>query len=116
MIVLEDHVRSIVDAGDEDRVILLGDFNEILSNQTGRDVFAPFLDAPADYDVATDELGTNGGYTYIPSKRMLDHMLTTQALGGDVSGGPFVRPLEAEVSVYLDMISDHRPVALSFLP
>ncbi|HLU66455.1 MAG TPA: hypothetical protein VKZ63_09285, partial [Kofleriaceae bacterium] len=75
-----------------------------------REVFAPFLDAPADYQVRTDAL-PESARTFIPSGRVVDHVITTAALGDDMSGAaPVIPPLDSQLGGYVDTVSDHLPV------
>jgi endonuclease/exonuclease/phosphatase family metal-dependent hydrolase len=113
MITLERHVRELVDGG-ADKVVVLGDYNEILTSQAGRDVFAPFLAAPDRYAVQTDDLAQGGAFTFVPTGRMLDHIVTTSGFAADVGDSePVIPRLDLEVSDYVDRVSDHLPVALS---
>jgi hypothetical protein len=113
MVTLDQHVRGLVDAGDEN-VILLGDYNEILTSEAGRDVFAPFLDATDLYAVQTDELAQAGAVTFVPTGRMLDHIVTTTGFAESLSAGEAViPPLDVEVPDYVDRVSDHLPVAIA---
>jgi len=113
MITLEQHVRGLVDGGDPN-VILLGDYNEILTSDAGRDVFGPFLDATDRYVVETDELAQAGAFTFVPTGRMLDHIVTTTGFAGSLGAGDAViPPLDVEVPDYVDRVSDHLPVAIA---
>ncbi len=113
MITLEQHVRGLVDGGDEN-VIVLGDYNEILTSDAGRDVFAPFLDATDRYVVETDELAQAGAFTFVPTERMLDHIVTTTGFADSLGAGEAViPPLDVEVPDYVDRVSDHLPVAIA---
>lgn len=112
MITLEQHLRGLVDGGEQ--VIMLGDYNEILTSDVGRDVFGPFLDNPDLYRVRTDALAQDGGVSFVPSGRMLDHIITTAGLDDEIGGSEAViPPLNVEVNDYVDRVSDHLPVALA---
>jgi endonuclease/exonuclease/phosphatase family metal-dependent hydrolase len=114
MITLEGHLREVVDAGDEDELIVMGDFNEELETDTNRAVWAPFLDAPADYTVRTDAISDGSTYTYVPTQRFYDHFITTAGLADEMSpANPVVIHLDQQLSSYLDGVSDHVPVAVS---
>lgn len=113
MITLEAHVRGLVDGG-ADEVIVLGDYNEVLTSAIGRDVFGPFLDAPGLYRVQTDALAQSGAFSFVPSGAMLDHIITTTGLDDEVGGSRAVIPrLDLEVQGYVDRVSDHLPVAIA---
>jgi endonuclease/exonuclease/phosphatase family metal-dependent hydrolase len=108
---LEEHVRDLVAAGD-DRVIVLGDFNERVDTDEGRAVFAPFLDAAADYSVRTLGPAEDGLVTYLPfGGRFIDHVVTTTAMAAALSpADPVVPRLDEQLPGY-DQVSDHLPVA-----
>jgi len=108
---LEAHVRDQVDAG-QSQVIVMGDFNERLDIDEGRAVFAPFLDAPADYTIRTLGPAEDGEVTYLPfGGRFIDHIITTAGLADEMTASdPVVPPLDEELATY-DDVSDHLPVA-----
>jgi endonuclease/exonuclease/phosphatase family metal-dependent hydrolase len=112
MITLEAHIRGLVDGG-ADEVIVLGDYNEVLTSSVGREVFAPFLEAPDRYRVQTDALAQSGAFSFVPSGAMLDHIITTTGLDDEVGGSRAVIPrLDLEIAGYVDRVSDHLPVAI----
>lgn len=112
MITLEQHLRALGDGGDQ--VIMLGDYNEVLTSDTGREVFGPFLDNPDLYRVRTDALAQAGGVSFVPSGRMLDHIITTAGLDDEIGDSEAViPPLHVEVNDYVDRVSDHLPVAIA---
>jgi endonuclease/exonuclease/phosphatase family metal-dependent hydrolase len=115
LITLEEHLREVVDAGDEDEIIVMGDFNEELESADNQDVWAPFLDAPDDYAVRTEALsGGAGAFTYVPTERLYDHFITTAGLEAEMSPSPpIIMHLEQQLSTYLSSISDHVPVTVS---
>jgi endonuclease/exonuclease/phosphatase family metal-dependent hydrolase len=113
MLTLEAHIRGLVDAG-SDQVIMLGDYNEVLTSEVGRAVFAPFLDAPERYRVQTDALARSGAFSFVPTGAMLDHIITTVGLDEEVGASEAVIPrLDLEVNGYVDRVSDHLPVAIA---
>ena len=112
MITLEQHLRGLIDGGEQ--VIMLGDYNEILTSDVGRAVFGPFLDNPDLYRVRTDALALGGGVSFVPSGRMLDHIITTVGLDDEIGESEAViPPLDDEVTGYVDRVSDHLPVAIA---
>lgn len=112
MITLEQHLRALIDAGEQ--VIMLGDYNEILTSDIGREVFGPFLENPDIYRVRTDALALGGGVSFVPSGRMLDHIITTAGLDDEIGGSEAVIPrLDLQVNDYVDRVSDHLPVAIA---
>jgi len=111
VVALEDHLRDLVGAGD-DQVIVLGDFNERVDTDEGRAVFAPFLDNPSDYTIRTLGPAEDGEVTYLPfGGRFIDHIVTTAGLAAEMSpSDPVVAPLDQQLPTYGD-VSDHLPVA-----
>lgn len=113
MVTLEQHIRGLVDGG-TDQVILLGDYNEVLTSDAGRAVFAPFLEAPDRYRVQTQALAESGAFSFVPSHVVLDHIVTTVALDDEVGGSDALIPrLDVEVTGYVDRVSDHLPVSIA---
>lgn len=107
---LEAHVAALVAAGD-DRVMVLGDYNEILTSSAGRATMAPWLDAPAAYQVHTDELAQLGGFSFIPFQTVLDHIVTTSGLSDQLAGNSAAIPrLDQQTFNYESAVSDHLPV------
>ena len=115
MATLEQHMRDVVDAGDEDEIIVMGDFNEELEYAENQAVWAPFLDAPADYTVRTEVLSGGGGaFTYVPTERFYDHFITTAGLEDEMAASPpTIIHLEQQLSSYLSSVSDHVPVKVA---
>lgn len=114
MVLLESHVRdTVVDGGLDSDVLVLGDFNEVLTSTEGRAVFDPWLSRPDRYHLHTDELAAAGAYTYVPSSALLDHVISTAALADEIAGGEdVIPPLSDEVSDYLGEVSDHQPMVV----
>lgn len=113
MIALEEHIRNLVDGPADDEVIVLGDFNDVLTNEFGRAVFAPFLQAPSRYRIHTQGLADAGAKSFLPSEVVLDHIITTSALDDEVAGASAViPPLDEEVGGYQSVVSDHLPVVM----
>jgi len=111
---LEAHVRAQVDAGGEDEVIVLGDFNETVDTSWGMEVMAPMLAAPERYRFRSQEAAEAGEASYIPSGRVIDHVVTTAGLADEVGGARAVIPrLDQQMARYEPYVSDHLPVVLS---
>ena len=111
---LEGYVRNQVETGDEDEIIIAGDFNEVLTTSAGQTVMAPWLNAPGSYTVRTSDLASAGEASFIPSQVILDHVITTAALANEIGAGATVIPLiHQEMAGYQVDISDHLPVVLS---
>ena len=110
---LDEHVQARIDSGGEDRVLIVGDYNTVLGDAEGDQVFAPFQD-PARYDVLTAPLAAAGAMTFLPAAVMLDHMTATAAIGDDLVGADVVVPrLDEQYPGYEAGVSDHLPVIVS---
>lgn len=114
MIKIDDMLRAQVDGGGEDEIVLLGDFNEVVSDSVGQEVWSPLLGAPDRYKVQTSAYAQNGGITYLGfGGRDLDHIVTTSGLADELVGGTLVVPrLDMTFSGYQPLLSDHLPVVL----
>jgi len=111
---LDRFLRAQIDGGGEGQVVVLGDFNEVLTDASGRSVLAPLLDAPDRYAVRTAAAAAAGGETFLGSGVMLDHVVTTAGLADEIGGTDArVVELDREMDDYEPDVSDHRPVVLS---
>jgi endonuclease/exonuclease/phosphatase family metal-dependent hydrolase len=107
---LEAYVRQAVDNAGE-QVLMLGDFNEVLTTSAGMSVMAPFLDATSRYKIRTLNLANSGQTSFIPSGAILDHVITTSNLDDEMGTGSTVIPrVDYELTSYESVISDHLPV------
>ncbi len=110
---IKQYVDGLVSGEIESEVLVLGDFNDQLTDPPSNNVFTPFLDEPDHYEFLTEAL-TGGQYSYIPARVLIDHMMITGALFDDFQQAQ-VEPVPMEGLVddfdYLDNVSDHRPVA-----
>lgn len=100
-----------------DRVIVLGDWNDDIDDAPSSNVFMPLLNKPDAYVTPTVEVAKAGGYSYIPFKRLIDHVVLTREAADTLqvaSVGPIA--LEASISDYLHTVSDHRPVRATLIP
>lgn len=109
VVALEQHIADTV-AGVDPEVVVVGDYNEVVTSTGGRAVFDPFLDQPAAYTLATDELATEGRFTFVPSHSMLDHMVRTASVP---EGTVVIPPLDVQLLGYENGVSDHLPVVMS---
>jgi endonuclease/exonuclease/phosphatase family metal-dependent hydrolase len=108
---LDTWLRGISAAGGD--VVVLGDFNEVLTNDPGLAVLTPLLDA-SQYRFRTEALATADAVSFLPTGVMLDHIVTTTTLDDTLSGATTVIPaLDTEVPRYEPDLSDHLPVVLS---
>jgi len=108
--VLDDWVAEQLASGPEPDVVLLGDFNDKLTDPPQWNVFTTFLDQPDQYRFLTQGLADAGQYTYIPFKSMIDHVLVTTDLLDEIGPGTTeVLALEIGDADY-GQLTDHRPV------
>jgi hypothetical protein len=107
---LESYVRGKVDGSGADAVFVLGDFNDTVTDSSGRAVFAPFLDG-ARYVVRTEDDAQDGGESFLFSGAVIDHIVSTIEVEDAFSVvTDAIVPLDAEVDDYEDRVSDHLPV------
>ncbi|NUO48340.1 MAG: hypothetical protein HOV80_05735, partial [Polyangiaceae bacterium] len=92
---------------DED-VVVIGDFNDKLTDPQQWNVFGPLL-APADGGFLTLPLEQAGGFTYIPFDSFIDHVHVRGA-ALHASSSAEVLPAEQMITGYETSVSDHRPV------
>lgn len=110
---LDQHLRASFDDSAEDQVIILGDYNENLAIASGADNLAPIL-APDLYRLRTQAEIDAGGVSFVPSGRIIDHIVTTAGFDAEVGSAAAVIPrLDRAIPRYVDLISDHLPVVLS---
>ncbi len=109
---LEGNVRASVDGSGDDDVLVLGDFNDVLAG--GQIVFGPWLEETDRYQIETQTLEDLGDYSYVPSKRLIDHIVSSAALEDELVGSKLVIPdLVDQFDGYVTMVSDHLPVVIS---
>jgi len=95
--------------------MIAGDWNDDLTDPEEDNVFTAFLERPEQYRFLTNTAAEHGDYSYIPFKKLIDHvMVTTDSLGEYGDGSTEVlRPDQADPSYRYD-VSDHRPVVSRF--
>jgi hypothetical protein len=110
---LDGYLRQQIAGGGEDEVIVLGDYNEVVTTVDGRARLAPLLDADR-YRLRTRPAADAGGYSFVPTPgRVIDHLLTTAGLEDELGALPAIIPtLDREVPRYDADITDHLPVVL----
>lgn len=104
-----------------DRVILLGDLNDNLTDIPENNVFSPFLDKPEKY-IFTDmqiAAGSSTGWSYPSWPSHLDHIMINDVLYDNILGEDAVvttikldNYFSGGFNEYDDDVSDHRPVGL----
>ena len=109
---LDAHLRTQIDNGGEDDVIVAGDYNEIVTTTEGQTNLAAILTAPSRYTLQTQPNATAKEISFVPSGRLLDHITTTSGLT-ELSAPHVVIPrLHLSYSGYVTHVSDHLPVVL----
>ncbi len=112
-LLLTARVDEVLLAGFVDQVVLLGDFNDELTDGAGDNVFQPFLDAPERYEPLSAAPYLEGTISYLTYPSMLDHLIATDSwLAGRGTPRVVVVPLDrADLGYdYESAISDHLPV------
>ncbi|MBX3154960.1 MAG: hypothetical protein KF773_03085 [Deltaproteobacteria bacterium] len=111
---LDGMLRTQVDGGGEDEVVVAGDYNEDVTSAEGRGVFQPLLGAPDRYTVRSEPLAQAGGFTYLGfGGTFIDHITTTAALAARWPGARVEIPrLDAAIPGYRDHVSDHLPIVM----
>jgi endonuclease/exonuclease/phosphatase family metal-dependent hydrolase len=101
---LENFVSSEISNGADPDFIILGDWNDRLTDSDDHNVFLPFLDYPDDYQFISSSY-TNG----------IDHILITQDSFNEYGAGSTSIPdLDIQLSNYESVVSDHLPVIATF--
>lgn len=104
-----------------DRVVLLGDLNDVLTDSPENNVFKAFIDKPNRYLIADMDIAkggsTNWSYPTWPSH--IDHIFISNEIVNDyLNYGSDIRTIKLDKyfnggwSGYEDNVSDHRPVGL----
>lgn len=109
-----DQLKAYIDANlSNQAVVMLGDYNDDITQPEGNDVFKNFVDDNADYKFADMTIAQcNSAYWSYPDwPSHLDHLLITNELFDKVLDVRVLRLNECESSYY-STISDHRPVLL----
>jgi endonuclease/exonuclease/phosphatase family metal-dependent hydrolase len=115
-VALQTYIADQRAAGGEDFVVL-GDWNDDLTDAAADNVFTAFLDLPASYtflDLAAEQ---SGEITYIPYARFLDHIMVTTDTAAEV-GGAAAAPIRLDETDpdFVDTVSDHLPVLVPMHP
>ena len=111
---LDDHVRDVLSGSGDHDIVILGDFNEVLDTQGGRDVWSPLLAAPDLYMIQTQAASDNLEYSWLPLGRLLDHIVSTTSLADEFAGRDARIPrLDQDVVEFENTVSDHLPVVIS---
>lgn len=108
-----------------ERVILLGDLNDLIAEPASSNVFTPFLNSPDEYIFADMGLATgpSSGWSYPSWPSHIDHILISNELINDfwntntvVESIDIATHMSGGWNSYYSNISDHRPVAMRITP
>ena len=106
---------ELVTSADKDYVVV-GDWNDELTDPPADNVFQVFLDDPTDYRFLTLDL-PSGDYTYIGGsfRSNIDQILITADAEVEYdSGTTSVIKIDQYFNAYVNEVSDHRPVGSVF--
>ena len=107
------------------KTIVLGDLNDLITDQPNSNVFQPILNDPSNYSFADNAiaLGPSSNWSYPTWPSHLDHFIITNELFYETqNNGSYVQTLKLESefaagwSSYEAIVSDHRPVAMKIFP
>lgn len=112
---LDAYLVAELAAGGEQDWIVVGDYNDRLTDSGNQNVFRRMLDQPDQYTFLTQRLEQSGAFSYIPIPGFIDHILVTRdAIAEYGLGRTEVLPLEMTEPSYVSLVSDHRPVRAVF--
>jgi exonuclease III len=101
-----------------DRWVVIGDWNDTLDDSPNYNAFNVFLNEPQDWIFLNEDyVGDPGWGSHILGDRLIDHIMVTPPVMSDYMGGDTdVMRLDIEWNddLYLENISDHRPVGSYF--
>ncbi len=101
----------------DERVIVVGDWNDDIDAPAPDNVFLPLLDRPDAYTALTLPVAERHEVSYLPFHRLIDHVVMTHEAARDFL--PLaVDPVELDTTIpdYIHAVSDHRPVHASLVP
>lgn len=112
---LSAFIRNEIAAGADSDFVVLGDWNDQISDPETTNVFLSFLNEPDLFLFLT--MGLKSQYSYISStyKSLIDHILITTSARDEYGQGECkVLYLDQEYRSYVSNVSDHRPVMARF--
>ena len=107
------------------RVVVVGDLNDVLTDNTPNNVFQPFLDDSDNFEFADMAIaeGSSSNWSYPTWPSHIDHVLITNEMFNEMdNAGSGIEVIKVDEylsggwSTYDDNISDHRPVGLKIKP
>jgi endonuclease/exonuclease/phosphatase family metal-dependent hydrolase len=118
-------LKAFMDSHSDKHIILLGDLNDLLTDDPAHNVFQPFLDDGSHYLFADMAIASDGpdNWSYPSWPSHLDHILINNTLFPaffDPSSETTTIRVDDYMaggwSAYENTVSDHRPVALKLPP
>jgi len=117
MVLLKEYLDGIVPFLPNHNWMMVGDYNDELTDSEDENIFWDFLQDSTDYTFLTEELAGNVYWSSYPSyNSLIDHIMVTSSMM-DIFGENGVIEtlrLDDQYSRYLTVISDHRPVMAQF--
>ena len=101
----------------DDDYIVLGDWNDILTDPAEDNVFLPFLSKPSQYEFLTLPLASDENeFTFVDGfNSLIDHIMITSSVDMQYpTDRAFILRLDERVVNYVSDVSDHRPVVVTF--
>lgn len=103
----------VASAAAEGGAMILGDFNEAISDPRAPEFFGVLTDAG--YEVPTLAAADAGQYSYLPAKLLLDHVALHPNLPVSIGDAEAVR-LDSSDPDFATAVSDHVPVIVTVTP
>jgi endonuclease/exonuclease/phosphatase family metal-dependent hydrolase len=120
VIKLDTWIQNARATGPDADIVVLGDWNDELTDTGDENVYGPMLDFPDRYQFLTMPLAereAQDGGSYITYESFIDHILiTTDATPEYGEGETVMLKLDTADPTYVDEVSDHRPVLARFRP
>ncbi|MEJ2636255.1 MAG: hypothetical protein P8184_13315 [Calditrichia bacterium] len=116
---LKEYLDTEIASGQEKDYIVVGDWNDILSDPAASNVFQVLLDDSLNYRFLTKPLSKypdqNASYIGYSSGSLIDQILISADVFPEYSGGNTqVIKIDQYFNNYVSEVSDHRPVGANF--
>lgn len=112
---LTQYIKSEIAQGVDPDFVVLGDWNDVLTDPESTNVFLPMLNDPQTFLFLTAKLTNQFSYISNTFKSLIDHiMITTDAQSEYGQGECKVLYLDQQYLSYPNNVSDHRPVMARF--
>lgn len=117
---LHSHVTTMMNTSADTNVLIIGDWNDDMSTESGKQSFEAFWEDSLNYRFTTSPLAHassnfNDSYPSWPS--FIDHVLISRALfDEDRTATTSTIRLDAYMDDYFTLVSDHRPVLYRYVP